>query len=436
MARGHAISTFILAFGLSVGLAQEAQQETPRPTPPPQTGDSDASADRLAAPVRAAPQTRVEEIEQQRREKARNLTPDVPPEAERTVATVQKDILYKVFGGWNGVRLSLGGLYPRSGFAGGPEYFRPDLADGRVQFRVAAKISTRLYEKADAQLTFPHLANDRAFLDFLAVYRNYPQVDYYGPGPNSSKTGRSDYRLEDHSADFTAGVRPIRYLKMGVTGGYLAINVGPGTDERFVSADRIYTEAQAPGIQNQSDFLRGGPFIQFDYRDSAGNPHKGGNYTASFLYYDDRGLNLYNFRRLSADAQQYIPFFNEKRVIALRARTELSYRNSGVPIPFYLQPTLGGSDDLRGYRVFRFYDDNSFVMNGEYRWEIMTGLNMALFGDAGKVFHSKSQLNFADMRTDAGFGLRFSNKQSVFMRWDVGFSPEGFQVWVKFGDLF
>ena len=75
-------------------------------------------------------------------------------------------------------------------------------------------------------------------------------------------------------------------------------------------------------------------------------------------------------------------------------------------------------------------------MNGEYRWEVMSGLDMAVFMDAGKVFPSKSQLNFADMRTDAGFGLRFSNKQAVFMRCDIGFSREGFQVWIKFGNLF
>ena len=96
----------------------------------------------------------------------------------------------------------------------------------------------------------------------------------------------------------------------------------------------------------------------------------------------------------------------------------------------------GGSEDLRGYRVFRFYDDNSLLLNGEYRWEVMSGFDMALFVDSGKVFHSKSNLNFTDMRTDAGFGLRFSNAQSVFMRWDIGFSKEGFQVWIKFGNVF
>ena len=158
------------------------------------------------------------------------------------------------------------------------------------------------------------------------------------------------------------------------------MNVGPGRDDKFASADAIYSPAQTPGIQQQSNFLRGGPFIQYDYRDKPGDPHRGGNYVASYIYYDDPKLDTGNHRKLTAEAQQYIPFLNEKRVIALRARTELSYRNTNQVIPFYLQPVLGGSDDLRGFRPFRFYDNNSLVMNAEYRWEVMTGFDMAVFG--------------------------------------------------------
>jgi hypothetical protein len=35
-----------------------------------------------------------------------------------------------------------------------------------------------------------------------------------------------------------------------------------------------------------------------------------------------------------------------------------------------------------------------------------------------------------------GFGLRFNVRNSTFLRTDVGFSHEGFQVWVKFSDIF
>jgi hypothetical protein len=33
--------------------------------------------------------------------------------------------------------------------------------------------------------------------------------------------------------------------------------------------------------------------------------------------------------------------------------------DAGSVVPFYVQPTLGGPDDLRGFRRFRFRDDNA-----------------------------------------------------------------------------
>ena len=55
-------------------------------------------------------------------------------------------------------------------------------------------------------------------------------------------------------------------------------------------------------------------------------------------------------------------------------------------MPFYLQPTLGGPDTLRGYRVSRFYGNNSAMANAEYRWEASPILDVVAFADGGKVF--------------------------------------------------
>jgi hemolysin activation/secretion protein len=101
-----------------------------------------------------------------------------------------------------------------------------------------------------------------------------------------------------------------------------------------------------------------------------------------------------------------------------------------------MQPSLGGADDLRGYRAYRFRGDNLLAMNAEYRWEVFSGMDMAIFGDAGQVFNHKSDLALSAMETDIGFGLRFNERDRTFLRVDVGFSHEGFQVWVKFTDLF
>jgi outer membrane protein assembly factor BamA len=101
-----------------------------------------------------------------------------------------------------------------------------------------------------------------------------------------------------------------------------------------------------------------------------------------------------------------------------------------------MQSILGGQNDLRGFRFARFYDKNAFVVNGEYRWQIFTGMDGALFYDAGKVFPRHGQLNFHDLEGSAGFGFRVNARNSVFLRVDVGFSHEGFQIWFSFNDVF
>jgi outer membrane protein assembly factor BamA len=232
------------------------------------------------------------------------------------------------------------------------------------------------------------------------------------------------------------GVRPLPLTNLKVHGGYLLFNVEPKSDPRFAITQNIYSPAQAPGIERQSNFLRGGGFLQIDYRDNPGGPRKGGNYLVRYSKYSDRSFSSYNFNQVELELQQYIPFVNERRVIALRGRANLTDAHQGNRVPFYLQPSAGGSNDLRGFRAWRFHDENSLILNAEYRWEVFSGMDMALFADAGKVFPEWGQLNFANMESSVGFGLRFNVRNSVFLRIDTGFSHEGFQIWFKFNNVF
>jgi outer membrane protein assembly factor BamA len=155
-----------------------------------------------------------------------------------------------------------------------------------------------------------------------------------------------------------------------------------------------------------------------------------------YVRFNDRDIRLNDFNLLEIDLHQYVPIAHRSRVFALRARTRLTNTPSGQTVPFYLQPVVGGSDDLRGFRPFRFSGNNSLVLNGEYRWAIFSGCDGALFVDGGKVFQRRGQLNFNDLEGSVGFGLRFNARNRTFIRLDVGFSHEGFQVWFKFNDIF
>lgn len=381
-------------------------------------------------------QTRAEEIQLERRQKAARLKPDKPGAIERIVAKALGTETVERHSPLHGLSLKFGGLVSGSGFALGPQYKRDDLADGRVLFRASARWSFRKYQFYDAGLWMPRLASDRAFVWLYAAHRDYPSLNYYGPGPKSVITGRSDYDLTDTSVDAGAAVRPFPKVRLGVTGGFLSAEVGPGRDSRFASADRNFSPAVTPGLDVQSNFLRAGLFAVYDGRDRPADPHRGGRYAAKHLFYSDRTFDRYSFHRTIAEAEHYFAFFNQRRVIALHGKTELSGTDGGNLVPFFLQPVLGGSEDLRGFRPFRFYDDNLVVLNAEYRWEIFTGLDMAIFTDHGKVFHRRGDLDFSGLEHAYGLGFRVKTRDAVFLRVDSGFSREGFQVWLKFNNIF
>lgn len=391
----------------------------------------------IAAAAGHAQTSRAEQIEQARQSRAAALKPEANTSAEEFLRLF-KDRKYaeRFAAGYNGLRVKLGGLVTGGGFAVGPEYLREDLLHGNLRVRSAAQISFTGYQRLDGEINLPNLAGKRAFVDVYSVHHNYSGIQYYGPGPDSAKTGRSVYRLEDTALDGTGGWKYKEKLKIGASIGGLWMNVGPGSHDDFVSADKIYSERQAPGINNQTNFFRFGTFAQLDYRDNALGPKSGGNYVIQYSRFEDIGKLQNDFNRIEIEVQQHIAMFNKTRRIALRGKTVLTDTRAGQEVPFYLRPVLGGSDDLRGFRPFRFNDRNSVVYNAEYRWEIFAGLDGAVFADAGKVFPRRGHLNFRDLEGSAGFGLRFNARNQTFMRIDAAFSHEGFQLFFKFNDLF
>ena len=274
-------------------------------------------------------------------------------------------------------------------------------------------------------------------MSFDFTHNNAPQEDFYGAGSDSKESNRTNYRLETTEYSARAGVRPIGKLEVGVRAGVLNTNVGHGTDSRFASVEEVFSPNDAPGVDYQPHYKYAGGFASLDFRDSSLNPRSGGNYRVEGRYYLDRDQRRYSFRHWRMEVQQYFPFFNERRVIAFRGKVELTDSNSDQNVPFYMMPVLGGSDDLRGYGEFRFQDRNSVVANLEYRWEGFSGLDFAVFGDAGDVFHEARDINLAHLKTSYGFGLRFNTARSVFLRIDFGFGGEGgMRTFVKFNHVF
>jgi hypothetical protein len=350
--------------------------------------------------------SRAGEIAAEQQQKAAQLSPVRQGRIERGLLWLrEKEMVERFLNGASGVHPKFGGLAPEGGAGLGGEY---RWANRQFTFHTSAVASFGGSRKFDLELAAPKLANSRLFAELYAAHNDYSRLSYYGSGPDSEKSDRVRYHLEDTAVDGRLGVRPFRYFSLGPTAGYVSTHVRPGAD---------------------SSFGRLGGFAQYDWRDNPGGPRRGGNYFAQFSDYR-------KFRRLDVEAQQFVSILNQRRVFALRAKSALTFKEPGQEIPFYMQPTLGSSDDLRGYRPYRFRGDNLLVMNAEYRWEVFSGLDMALFTDAGKVFTRKSDFNLHKLESDAGFGFRFNARNKTFLRADVGFSHEGFQIWIKFKNAF
>jgi hypothetical protein len=373
--------------------------------------------------------TRTDDIDAARAQKEQNLAPPEDPKLERTIIDTQENTVYRLLTSTEGFGIGFGQMVPGAGFSGGPRYVRT-LLDDHLRVGVSFHASTKKYYLARFYASAQGL-NGHALADLDSTHSDYPEMPYYGPGPESRKTGRSDYRLEKTTVGLRPAFSPFHGLRIGAIGSFMAINVGRGTASQYISTDEQYGPYVTPGIEQQTSYLEGGGFVQYDWRDKPGDPTKGGFYNAEYSKLSDREFGLYSFYRVNLEARQFIPLFHGKRVIALHGQTWLTNTNNSQTVPFYMQPTLGGPDTMRGFDAFRFYDNNAVLLQGEYRWEASTLLDLAAFVDGGKVFHDWDEWNLHRLESTVGFGLRIKSLSATSLRIDTGFSHEGFKVWFR-----
>jgi len=393
----------------------------------------------LALPLSAdAQETRAEAIEKQRAEKASQLKKYEPTGLEKTLLYVEEKNPLTRFAPYNGFFVEYGysGKPVGSGLALGAGW-RHDLFDRNARLVIEAGQSLRAYRRVRGDFFLPRLLDERLEIGVEAVYTYEPQQDFFGLGLESSEDNRTDFLYEAPSVEGRALVKPRKWLNAGVRFGWTDASIERGKDKRFRSTDEVFTVADAPGLLQQPTFLYNDLFGTIDTRDQPGNARSGGYYGVLWRHYGDSDLNRFTFDRVDVDLQQFIPIFDKKRVIALRARLMTTTAATGQEVPFYFQPTLGGGDSLRSAGDYRYRDRNVFSGNAEYRWEAFSGLDMALFSDFGTVAPRLSDIRFADLLGAYGIGFRFNTYKAVFLRLDVaGGGDEGIHIFTKFSKAF
>jgi hypothetical protein len=380
--------------------------------------------------------SRAQAVAEAEQEKAKHLTPQEPPRGELKFDHIEKKIIKRTFNP-NGLALKFGGIPTGGGFSLGPQYTRQDLLADHLTSNTYVAGSTKKWYGGATSLDFHDLFNGHLELVADGGYQNSASVWYFGDGPKSSKNNKTDFRREFTTAHFGALTHFFdQKLTVGYSVGGLLVNVGPGDLNNTPSTDQVFSEANTPGLVHQSNFITGTTTVQLDLSRLGFSNPEGLQLEADDSQFIDRSGNQANFHLLQTQATYYLPLTNGMRTLVFRLKNQTAFAHVPQAVPFYLQPTLGGPDDLRGYDRYRFYANGASVATAEYRWSLSQTLEMAIFGDGGNVYERPGLIGFRELRGDGGFGFRVKNKQASVMRCDIGFSPEGVHVWFVFNDVF
>lgn len=342
---------------------------------------------------------------------------------------------------------------PSAGIGVGPAWRFSDLDRRRVAtagLTAAGRYhwaATALFESRDV---LPARLPDRVFADLALGYGRREFDQFRGFGMESPEARRSAFQLQQSFARSRVGWRARSWWHLGAELGAEAASVVRGHSDRVPPVQDVFTSADVPGLGGPATFIRTAAFVDIDYRDTTpstrtaarldrvpiGGASTGGHYQLTIAAFQDRRSHLYSFRQLTLDLQQHVPFLQGHRGISLRALSVLSFTNGGQQVPFYFQPTMGGSRVGRGFDSFRFRANNLLALQAEYRYRINPLMSGALFVDTAQVAADAGALSWSGFRTTYGVGLRVGDRGGAALRFDLAFGANLPRFLVGFGHAF
>jgi outer membrane protein assembly factor BamA len=361
---------------------------------------------------------------------------DVPPEPDGLIAepsAIERAVIFadRHFGDGNrknGFYTDFFNMVPGAGWiAGGPGY-RHWYAEDHVFVDASTAISWHGYKTAQARFELPRLLRSRLALGTQVRWQDFTQINFFGDGPGTVADQQSEYRLKSTNLVGYATFRPVQWVDVDAQIGWLS----PLVSERggTFKGDRPDTRDMFPNnivyaVGDQPAFVHTEGSITADTRDFPGHPTRGRVLRASAANYSDRDAGVFSFRRYEAEAAQFLPLAGSRVVIALRGWLVASDTSDGQFVPFYLQPSLGGHNSLRGYADYRFHDGNLLLFNAEARVPLMKHVDLAGFFDAGNVASRIGDLDFD--RQSYGAGLRLHSRRQTYARLDLARGDEGWR---------
>ena len=380
------------------------------------------------------------------------------------------------------LHIAVGSIAPQNGFGAGLAYVSAkNTSNWRISWNADAIASNNASWRAGAYFKFVRSAGKRIGFhkgtkDYKPNLTDLPEhtvlslylqaislnkLTYFGLGPASSELGRSYYGMRETIVGGNA-VKPISARWKASLYGELNgrfVNLRPSTGQSSPSIGVLYSEATAPGLTNQPATFQAGEGIRM--APVLMNDAVRLNYAAIYQQFVAPG-SPFSFQRLTFDlghqyalhrktTPAYIPRSangpddcsldpathpqcpepvsrNFEGSIGFRVVNVLSMTPGGDLVPFYFQPTLGGSDingtpALSSFQDYRFRAPNLLLLRESIEhsiWKLPLGA--VFMADEGKLSLTRGGLSDATWRHSfsAGLTLRAGGFPEVFLLYAFG----------------
>ena len=375
----------------------------------------------LILPALATAQdTRAGEVAEKQEEKAAASAPYKPTAFERVMTDIENSFVSPP----SGFFPYFGSVYSGGGFTLGAGY-RHFYAREAV-WEVKGLYSIKNYKNIEVGTRTPWNYAGRWSTGLRAGWRDATQVGFYGLGMDSTKDDRANARIQQAYLVGDLAFRPSKWTRLEAELGYDDIEDEGGSGSA-PSIETVYDSTTAPGLFQHLKYIRSQATAAIDWRVSPGYTRTGGFYGVTFTDASDID-NTYSFQRLDGELIQHLPILRETWVLSFRGRVQ-SVLNDDDKVPYYLIPYLGSGSTLRAYSTGRFRDRNTLLTTAEFRWvPSRLALDMAIFYDAGKVASRFKDLDFNDMKSNWGFGVRFHGPTATPIRLEVAKGTDGWHL--------
>jgi hypothetical protein len=328
-------------------------------------------------------------------------------------------------------------LVPGSGLAGGANFSIGQNLSGR---------SMRLSETADARFSTNGSQSFSGRLDILgsgnradnrhnnasivATHQHLAELTYFGPGNSSSVDDESVFALDRTVVGGVLEVPlPMGFWISGQLAGLWFDPAGvtgataPSIDMRFASG------LGTPALNTSTTYLMYGGGVRWNYpRDAvtSGYATELGGTVRGYHETVDRG---FSFALVDlAWTNRYVPNATLGS-FSVSALATLAAVPAGDSVPFYLQPTVGGTDlngvaVLRSFSDYRFRAPNRVAIVVEHEHDIAGPVGSLIFADWGQVAQEASTFDRGGFHDSFGAGItvRLGNVTvlKAFFAWGGG----------------